>query len=246
MRKLSRAGYPLVFLLLCSLLAACSAADPLSELQGDLSSYPEYTVILNDYRQEGNFFPSYYQQYEVVVGEEQPNTDALSYREETRPFVQVSRSTYNQYEPYLGMAILSKTPDGAVTDDPFPPGYQYVGDPQYGSWQQDGSGNQFWQFAGQYLLLSTLFDAFDGPRVRRNDWGGYTTARRSGQPYFGSGNRYGTRGTLTQQTNPTFFERQRARQTASRQSFSSRVQNRVGRSSGSSYRGGSSSSFGGK
>ncbi len=233
-------------LLLCLMLSGCSAVDPLETLQGELSSYPEYTVILNDYTQEGNFFPTYYHQYKVVVGEQQPNSDALAYQDEVRDFTQVSEGFYNRYKPFLGMTILSKEPDGEVTDDPFPPGYQYVGDPQYGSWQNDGNGGQFWQFAGQYLLLSTIFNSFNGPRISRNDWGGYTTARRSNKPYFGTGNRYGTGGTLTRQTNPTFFERQRTRQAASRQSFGNRVQNRVGRSNGSSTRGRSSFSFGGK
>ncbi len=233
-------------ILLCLVLAGCSAADPLQTLQAELSSYPEYTVILNDYTEEGNFFPSYYHQYKVVVGEEQPGSDALAYRDEIRDFTQVSEGFYNRYEPFLGMTVLSKEPDGEVTDDPFPPGYQYVGDARYGSWQNDGNGGQFWQFAGQYLLLSTIFNSLSGPRIYRDDWGGYTTARRSGRPYFGTGNRYGTSGTLTRQTNPTFFERQRTRQAASRQSFGNRVQNRVGRSNGSSTRGRSSYSFGGK
>lgn len=233
-------------LLLCLVLAACSASNPLDTLQQELARYPEYTVILNDYTQEGNFFPSYYHQYKVVVGERQQNSDTLTYRDEVRDFVQVNENLYERYRPFLGMAVLSKTPDGEIITTPFPPGYQYVGNPQYGSWQQDGNGNEFWRFAGQYLLLSTIFDAFRGPPVYRGDWGGYTTARRVGRPYFGNGNRYGTSGTLTRQTNPTFFERQRARQVASRQSFGNRVQNRVGRSNGSSYRGRSSFGFGGK
>ena len=230
------------------LLTGCSALnpDPLESLQRELSSYPEYTVTLNDYTQEGNFFPSYYHQYKVVVGEEQAGSDALAYRDEVQDFTQVSEGFYNRYEPYLGMAVLSKAPDDEVTTTPFPPGYQYVGDPQYGSWQQDGNGGQFWQFAGQYLLLSTIFNSLNGPPIYRDDWGGYTTARRSNRPYFGPGNRYGTTGTLTRQTNPTFFERQQTRQAASRQSFGNRVQNRVGRSNGSSTRGRSSFSSGGK
>lgn len=235
----------LLLLPLLALMGCTAVADPLAELQRDLSGYPEYTVILNDYRQEGNFFSTYYQQYKVVIGE--GSGDDLTFREEVRDFVPVPRGLYERLEPYLGMAILGKSADGTLTDTPFPPGYQYVGNPQYGSWARDNDGNEFWQFAGQYLLLSTVFDLFDGPRrVYRNDWGGYTTARRSRTPYFGTGNRYGTAGTLTRQSNPTFFERQRARQAASRQSFSNRVGSRVGRSSGSSYRSGSSFSFGGK
>lgn len=237
--------FRLVLLPMLALMGCAAVADPLEALARDLEQYPEYTVILNDYRQEGNFFSTYYQQYKVVVGE--GSGGDLSYREEIRDFVPVPQRLYERLEPYLGMAILSKSADGSVTDTPFPPGYQYVGNPQYGSWVRDNDGNEFWQFAGQYLLLSTIFNAFDGPRrVYRDDWGGYTTARRSGAPYFGTGNRYGTSGTLTRQTNPTFFERQQARQAASRQSFSNRVGSRIGRSSGSSYRGGSSFSFGGK
>ncbi len=94
------------------LLTGCSALnpDPLESLQRELSSYPEYTVTLNDYTQEGNFFPSYYHQYKVVVGEEQPGSDALAYRDEVQDFTQVSEGFYNRYEPYLGNGRAEQSP----------------------------------------------------------------------------------------------------------------------------------------
>ena len=77
-----------------------AVADPLEDLARELDRYPEYTVILNDYREEGNFFRSYYQQYKVVIGE--GPEDDRTYREELRE------------HPRLGWQILSCCVVGAV------------------------------------------------------------------------------------------------------------------------------------
>lgn len=37
-------------------------------------------------------------------------------------------------------------------------GSQLIGNPNYGQWQQDSSGNSVWMFLGQYALLSTLLN----------------------------------------------------------------------------------------
>ena len=46
MKRLTLFLWPLLALMGCA-----AVADPLEELTRDLEQYPEYTVILNDYRQ---------------------------------------------------------------------------------------------------------------------------------------------------------------------------------------------------
>ncbi|MDX8378973.1 MAG: hypothetical protein R8K48_02855 [Gallionella sp.] len=49
-------------------------------------------------------------------------------------------------------------------------GNQLVGNPNYGRWQTNSSGNSFWAFYGQYAMLSTLFGR--GP-IYYNSWSGH-------------------------------------------------------------------------
>jgi len=43
--------------------------NPVEKIQRELQSEKEYTIILNDMREEGNFFPSYYHQYRIDIGD---------------------------------------------------------------------------------------------------------------------------------------------------------------------------------
>ena len=76
--------------------------NPVEKIQRELKNEKEYTIILNDMREEGNFFPSYYHQYRIDIGDQKTQ----------RPFIEVDESLYKKNEPYLGMALSGKTADG--------------------------------------------------------------------------------------------------------------------------------------
>ena len=99
-------------------------------------------------REEGNFFPSYYHQYRVDVGEQKNQ----------RPFIEVDDSYYKKKQPFLGMVLASKTADGAINNTPFPNGYQYVGNSQYGRCRDNCSGGGMWEFYGKYMLMSQVMN----------------------------------------------------------------------------------------
>ena len=205
-------------------VSACDTESPLDRLQRQLEQYPEYSVTLQDMREDG-----FYHQYGVVIGEPQAGSEDLVYRDTIRDWQQVGRRIYNQYQPHLGMVILSKGPDGTVNQDQHPPGYQQVGNERYGQWRNEGGGRSFWVFYGQYALLSHMIGGFSRP-IYRNDWNGYRSARNSGQTYYGPGGAggvYGTNGSVTRQTNPNFFRRQQTRQAARSRSFGGRVSGRM-------------------
>ncbi|MFC1644968.1 hypothetical protein ACFL08_03005 [Patescibacteria group bacterium] len=120
--------------------------------------------------------------------------------------VGVGEAEYLKYEPYLGMALVTK-PFGAFMDEvdmtPVPGGMSLIakstlvngvptGSNQYGQWKKDDNGTSFWVFYGQYALLSNLMS---GP-CYYNDWDHYDRHRKSykNKPYFGSKNQYGTNG----------------------------------------------------
>lgn len=220
--NLKHSSITVFFLCLPLLLTAgCSGpeANPVGLLQKKLQTEPEYAILLNDMRRQGNFFPSYYHQYRVDIGE---NTQTL-------PFLEVTHSYYKKNQPYLGMALASKTADGKVTNTPIPNGYQYVGNPQYGNWRTNSSGGSFWEFYGKYMMISQVMH-WAGHGLGRNHYNTYNSYRANNRPYMGPGNQYGTNGTITQKQKPNFYARRKAMKVRSQSRFRDKVGRRIGRS----------------
>ncbi len=233
-------------LLLALLLGACSGKPPVERLKQDLAQYPEYSIILNDMKTEGNFFTEYLHQYKLIWAERNADTDSLSFNTEITNWMEVSSEEYKKYESNLGMALATRTANGEVKATAQPPGYQYVGNQNYGRWAHSPSGGSFWQFYGQYAFMSAMFNMARGP-IGMNDYNSYRNNIDSRRPYYGSNKQYGTNGTHTKQSNKSFFQRKVARERASKARFSDKVRSRAsrsGRSSGSRFR--SRSSRGGK
>ncbi len=200
-------------------LQSCGAKrPPIERISSKLKSVPEYSIILEDMDRRGSVFKQYYHKYKVTI------KDDIQYT----GFVRVSEPYYRKNENYLGMALLSKTADGYVKT-PSPPGYQYVGDTNYGEWKQDRSGNSFWAFYGQYMFMYHIFGMVNRP-VYRSDYRTYTDYRKNSRPYYGSKNQYGTNGSVTKQTHKGFFQRKMAKQRMAKQSFAQKVRSRAGRS----------------
>lgn len=194
--------------------------NPLVALRAQLNEKPEYAVLLGDMKEERGLFSSRYLHRYQIVSEGQ---------EETLPWMEVPKEVYTRYESLLGMTILSKTPDGEVTETAYPPGYQYVGNPKYGSWQTDSSGRSFWHFYGQYAMFRTLM-GMGSRTIYRNDWETYGRRVRTGVPYYGPNREFGTAGTVTKQSKPDFYQRRMARRAPGSESFRNKVDQRVGRS----------------
>jgi len=193
----------LLFLSAALLFQGCAVGQsPVKKIQSELQGKKEYAIILNDMREKGNFFPSYYHQYRVDVGEQKT----------VRPFVEVDKSYYKKNQPYLGMVLTAKTADGAVSTTPFPNGYQYVGNSQYGRWRDNSSGGSMWEFYGKYMLMSQVMN-----------WGGFG-------PYYGPKREYGTAGTVTQKQKPNFYKRKMAQKSRSQSRFQNKIGQRMGRS----------------
>ncbi len=221
-------------------LIACGSKDPVRELVRDLDRYPEYSLIVDDTRIEGSFFPDYALRFQVLTaaGQRVAGRDTVVYQERRTDWMEVREETFYRYEKYVGMVVASKSLDGRRTgaSQAHPPGYQYVGNSQYGFW----GGGGFWQFYGQYALMRDLMGG--GWRVGRGDWEDYRRNRERGRPYYGptKGGQptFGSRGSQTQKTRPQFYQRQQSR----RQAFSGQVKNRMGRTTSGWGRG--SSRFG--
>ncbi len=188
---------------------------PLDEIRKDLRGLPNYSVILDDMKEEGTFFKDYFHKYRIITEEKTAKTD----------WRKVPEDYFRRNLPYLGMTIWVKK-DGKESGSIGPPGYEYVGDRQYGRWNTDSSGRSFWVFYGQYRLLSDLLGR--GP-IYRNHYNTYNTHRSRNQPYYGPNKEYGTNGSLTKRQKPNFYSRRMSTQRSKQASFSNRVKQRTGR-----------------
>ena len=100
-----------------------------------------------------------------------------------------------------------------------PPGYSYIGNPQYGEWRRSG-GQSFWVFYGQYALMRDLFwgrGNYGRYRVSRRGWSNYRNSMKSGRSYYGSSKQYGTSGRHTRSTysNSKYFKARAQRSSSS-------------------------------
>jgi len=201
---------------------------PIKEIQNELKNVPHYSVILNDMKEEGNFFKEYLHQYRVV----QPN---LSWNKE---WVEVPEKYYQSTASLLGMALIGKNGNELLTT-PFPPSFQYVGDERYGSWQSDNAGSMLWAFNRGTPLFGEL-DIDLHPPIYKKDYSAYTHSKSQKIPFFGLNKQYGTSGSFTKKMNPDFFSRYVARQNIKTASFASKFSERIGRTK-TSFRGRSGS-----
>ena len=223
-------------------LTACASRlpDPLVSLAGELANHQEYSVVLVDMEQRGNFVKSYFHRYDLIEGDQAADGDEITFVTKQSDWFEVDKQFYERYQPSLGMVVLSKSGDQPAAQEQYPPGYQYVGNERYGRWNNDSNGGSFWEFYGKYALFSNLL-GMGNRRLYRSDYDAYRTNRSQRRPYYGPSGNYGTRGSVTRRTNPSFFARQQQRQATRSRDFSSRVRNRTGRSTsrsrGGSFRG---------
>jgi hypothetical protein len=223
-------------ILIVLLFISCAQRSPVERLQSQLNQFPEYTIILQDMNEEGLFFKDYYHRYKIVFAQKvEGYPDSLLYYTDVTDWINVDKNEYEQNANYLGMVLASKGGESGISNVPSPPGYQYVGNERYGRWRQDSHGNSFWEFYGRFAFFSHVFGGFTRP-LYRSDWDDYRGYRNMGRPYYGRNNQYGTHGTLTKQTNRSFFQRQRAKAQARKSGFMNKFKQRTSRSRMSGFR----------
>jgi hypothetical protein len=245
----------LVFVFLTGFFLACSSSKTdkyqetaLDKLVKQKMNEKTFSIVLYDMDFDNDKFKH---KYKIITD----LTDSVKKKEEITDWLSVSEEFFLKNQDNLGLELAGKGEDGKIHKIPAPPGYSsYVGNEKYGQWKTDNSGNSFWAFYGQYMFMSSMFNMMASP-VYRSGYYDYRNNYYGNRPYYGSrdasGNyQYGTYGSTTQKSSPTFFERNQNKS----DNFKSRLQSRVGSSStrsttsgqasGSSSRTGSSSASG--
>lgn len=190
--------------------------NPVDELVRDMNSVPEFSIILYDMDFD-EAKDIYKHKYQIVKHVSQPTDTILS---EITTWYPVPQTFFDEHTKDMGMEIVTKA-NGKVTKETAPPGYSnYVGNPQYGRWNNTGGGS-FWEFYGKYAMMSSIFNMAFMP-VRYSMWNNYNTSFRGrGQGFYGNG-MYGSNSKFAKFHNPNGM--------GNRSGFASRVQSRVSRS----------------
>lgn len=199
MRYMSYIRSPLVLILSVLVLGACAQPEPvenpIKDIRQNHQDVKSYSLILKNMKvnEESDKF---LHRYELVA------VDGDSTFREDLGWKEVPYDLYENHKSDLNTTILSKK-GGDLRKTPHPPGYQYVGNEQYGQWKQRDDGTSFWEFYGKYAMFQNVVQTFGAQdhRIRRNDYRTYRTHVRTGQPYYSNG-RFGTRGKYTR-TNHT-------------------------------------------
>lgn len=205
-------------IMLAGFLGCGPGQPPLDEIRRNLADRQTYSVVLENMKEEGTFFKEYYHQYQIATPEK---TWATGWLETPKAF-------YQRYAAYLGMTIAGMK-DGEPLMAAAPPGYQYVGDTRYGRWRS-GPHGEYWAFNRRTPLYNEIELDIDFPHVYRNDYRRYRSSRSKGVPYFGDKGQFGTQGSYTKKAKPTFFQRQQAKASMKKASFSEKVSKSIGRS----------------
>lgn len=233
----------ILWVLLPCFLVGCGSSQPIERLRRSLESYPEYSIVLQDMYSQGLFFQDYFHRYRLIYlpATQQTQKDGTpNLQQALTDWIRVDQSTFEHFKPYLGMVILSKEKNGTINDVPHPVDFKYVGDSRFGQWKTDDQGKRSWSWLATALILSEVVDAIGDAQRKGHypiDYGDYQDYRRSTQqrtPYYGKKNeagrpQFGTQGTVTQERNTGFFERQQARMADRKATFSQKVESRMGR-----------------
>lgn len=218
--------------------------SPVDDLMVAKSSLANYSITLSDMDFDEPA-DKYKHQYSIIY---QPANNPDTLLVEKTEWMDVSPSFFEAHVNDLGMALVT-VKDFVAQKQVSPAGYaDYVGNEKYGSWQQNSSGGNFWQFYGQYMFMTSMFRMMSPvPHSNYNDYRRYSDA---GSTYYGSdGNgrtAYGTNsGTANASSKwaskPSSFKervRSNVQRSASSSRFSSRASTRRGSFSRRSYGGG--------
>ncbi|MEZ0185619.1 MAG: hypothetical protein AB9Q23_04455 [Candidatus Reddybacter sp.] len=93
-----------------------------------------------------------YQELSAIEAAAQPDTYGMMLSDPINVLADMSQGKLAR------VAALSAEASARINDaEDFGPGSQLVGNPQYGNWQTNSSGNSFWHWYGQYAFFSSMF-----------------------------------------------------------------------------------------
>ena len=147
----------------------------------------------------------YYHKYLLVENKEKKKTD----------WIEVQEGYYEDNEDNLGMEVISK-PYGYFEEDKLeeaaPPGMSKVGNPKYGKWVTNSSGQRQWGWFEHYMFYNLMFGGSN--HYSHGSWNNWNNDYRGREPYYGRNTagtqKYGTHGSSVR-TSPKYSKTDFAR-----------------------------------
>ena len=142
-------------------------------------------VILKDTFQTGFLIKTYYMKFKVIYG----------FRDPEDITVRTSKHFFFANDPNREMSVFRRSerkdsPDGFV---PLPPGALFIGDPAYGYWETEESGESRWRFLRGHKKFPEYLNWGDF-RPTRNFSQILETHKNEGKAFYGINNEFGTEG----------------------------------------------------
>lgn len=157
-------------------------------LQHFFSSSP-VSVILTDSFKKGLIIHTYFQRYKVIHVFKPPEDI----------FVRTSEKFWTKHLDHIGMSILRRgEKSGNPTTTPLPPGFLFINDPAYGSWEYHDSGQKVWQFHNAYKKFPNLL-GWSNFLATKDFYQSGLLYLKNDRAYFGLNNEFGAKGEITQE-----------------------------------------------
>jgi|GEM_PF-649327 hypothetical protein len=147
------------------------------------------SVILTDAFKTGFIIHTYFQRYKVIHVFKPPEDI----------YFRTSETFWTKHLEHMGMSILRRDEKlEEATTTPLPPGFLFIGDPAYGSWEYKSSGEKAWQFHNAYKKFPKLLGWNDFLATEDFYKSGLLYLKND-RAYFGLDQEFGSEGTITQE-----------------------------------------------
>ena len=148
------------------------------------------SVVLVDSFQTGFLIKTFFQKYRVIHG----------FKPSEVMIVKTSQLFWEKNLKNLGMSLFRRGErETKASTVPMPPGALYVGDPAYGSFESDASGQEVWHFHRGYRHFPKLFE-WGNWRPTKEFSRKLDIAIEQGVPFYGLNNEFGEKGSVTGRT----------------------------------------------
>lgn len=154
-----------------------SSPSALEKLEEEYKNTPVYSIILEDLKTENDAF---FIKCSLVV----PLPHEGTAMEITKKWAETTKQEYEMVEPYKGLTIVTKK-NGETVYAANPPGYEYVGDPRYGRWENREGMSPVWVWLAGYAVWNST----RSQHISFDSYQQYQHAKNNHTPYFGTGDR---------------------------------------------------------
>lgn len=188
--------YILLILVFLGLSKSFSPSEHQTPYLANESVFPHYfigaplSVMLIDSFQTGFIIKTYFQRYKLIHGFAGPEYIT----------VRTGQDFWQENLKNLGMSLFRRSEgDDLGSTTPAPPGTLFIGDPAYGTWVYEKSGNRIWKFHRAYRHFPEIFH-----------WGDFRPTDEfheqleihlnNQQPFYGLTKEFGDDGKVTSQS----------------------------------------------